>query len=240
VKTTRPLIGITTNGRWEMYYKLRVEYVDTTRRAGGIPVMLPPGEPDLDELLSRLDGIIFSGGLDVDPRLYRGQDVHETLSRIDYERDETESRLIRKLMALELPMLFICRGIQMLNVVLGGSLLSHVPDTVGEEILHRLPDKGSTPHRVFVEPESRLAKIMGQANVSTASWHHQAVREVADGFNIIARAPDGIIEALELPDRPGLVAVQWHPELTAENDPSQQRLFDWLVNAAREFRKGQM
>jgi putative glutamine amidotransferase len=143
-------------------------------------------------------------------------------------------------MALELPMVFICRGVQILNVVLGGSLLEHVPETVGEEILHRLPDRASTPHPVSVDPASRLAKIMGETDLSTASWHHQAVREVADGFNIIARAPDGIAEALEFPDRPGLVAVQWHPELTAENDPSQQRLFDWLVNAARKFREGAM
>ena len=105
MRFSRPLIGITTNGRWEMYYKLRVEYVDIVRRAGGIAVMLPPGEPHLDDLLSRLDGIIFSGGLDVDPRLYRGQDTHETLSRIDHERDETESGLIRKIVALQLPTL---------------------------------------------------------------------------------------------------------------------------------------
>lgn len=235
----RPLIGITTNGRWEMYYKLRVEYVDAVRRAGGVPVMLPPGEPHLSDLLARLDGIVFSGGLDVDPRLYRGQDDHETLSRIDYERDGTEIDLIRELIALQLPMLFICRGIQILNVVLGGSLWEHVPDIVGDEILHRLPDKASTPHRVSVTPDSRLARIMGQTDVSTASWHHQAVRELAGGLNIIARAPDGIVEAIELVDRPELVAVQWHPELTAENDPNQQRLFDWLVNAARKYREGE-
>jgi putative glutamine amidotransferase len=232
----KPIIGITTNGRWEYYYKLRIEYVDAVRRAGGIPVMLPPGESQLDDLLQRLDGIIFSGGLDVNPAFYHGQGAHPTLSRFDDERDETEIAMVHKLMAVQLPVLFICRGIQVLNVALGGTLIEHVPDVVGETILHRLPEKQPTPHAIKLDSRSKLAQVVNQTEVKTASWHHQSVHHPADGLQVVATALDGIIEALEVPDKPWLVAVQWHPELTAAVDPSQQRLFDWLVNAARPVR----
>lgn len=235
--THHPIIGVTTNDRWEHSYRLREEYVDAVRRAGGIPVMLPPGEPYWAELLPRLDGIIFSGGVDVDPATYQGNREHPTLSRFENTRDETEIQLTRKLVQTNLPMLYICRGIQVLNVALGGSLIEHLPDEVGEAVTHRLPPKDATTHEVSVNQDSRLAGIIGQTEVTTASWHHQAAREVAPGFNVVARAPDGTIEALENPAMPHLVAVQWHPELTAATDPSQQALFDWLVQQAIDYRR---
>jgi putative glutamine amidotransferase len=200
MNSLKPLIGITTNGRWEFYYKLRIEYVDAVRRAGGIPVMLPPGETALDALLERLDGVIFSGGLDLNPALYNGQSDHPALSRFDDERDETEVALARKLMNLRLPVLFICRGLQVFNVALGGTLIEHVPDVVGEITNHRLSDRQPTSHAISVEAHSNLAQVMAGTEVETASWHHQSVRKPADGLQVIALSPDGIIEALEIPE----------------------------------------
>jgi putative glutamine amidotransferase len=230
--TNPPLIGITTNGRWENYYKLRVEYVDAVRRAGGIPILLPPGESQLEALLDRVDGIIFSGGLDVSPALYHGQQEHPTLSRIDHERDDTEIALAQKLMNRRLPMLYICRGIQLLNVALGGTLIEHVPDEVDGQVAHRTPDKQHLPHALTVDEHSQLAEILSQTEVNTMSWHHQSLRQVAPGLSVVAKTVDGIIEAVEMPDTPWLTAVQWHPELSAAADPVQQNLFDWLVKEA--------
>lgn len=226
-----PIIGITTYARNESRnFTLPMEYVDAIRRAGGIPVLLPPGEPHQTELFSRLDGIILSGGGDVDPAVYRGND-HETVYMVDHERDQSELELTRHVLELEVPTLCICRGIQVLNVALGGTLIEHLPDEVGDAIAHRVPPRNPTQHPISVEPGSRLADIIGQTEATTTSWHHQAIRRPAAGLEVVAHAPDGTIEAVEMPDHPWLVAVQWHPELTAADDPGQQQLFDALVQA---------
>jgi putative glutamine amidotransferase len=139
-----------------------------------------------------------------------------------------------------MPTLGICRGLQVLNVALGGSLVEHLPDEVGEVITHRNPPPGHAQissyalHPLRVDEASRLAAILGMTQVEPASWHHQAVRRVADGLQVVARADDGTVEAAELVDHPWLLAVQWHPEITAADDPAQQRLFDAFVAAARE------
>lgn len=230
--TQRPIIGITTYGRGdERRFNLPAEYVDAVRRAGGIPVLLPPGEPYQDDLLDLLDGVIFSGGGDIDPARYNGA-PHAAIYRVDPERDESELNLIHLVVAQGLPTLNICRGTQVLNVALGGSLIEHLPDEVSGEVPHRADPSGYVHHPVSVDPDSRLAQIMGYHEVNSASWHHQAVREVAPGLKIVAQAADGTIEALEMPNHPWLVAVQWHPESIAANDPAQQRIFDGLVKAA--------
>lgn len=235
-----PLIGITTYGRdEENHFSLPGEYVDAVRRAGGIPVLIPAGETQIDALLARLDGLILAGGGDVDPELYAGNS-HIEIYMIDPERDSSEIALARKVAANGTPALGICRGLQVLNVALGGSLVEHLPDEVGEEITHRNPPPGHAQissyalHPLRVDEESRLAAIVGSNEIEPASWHHQAVRRLADGLQVVARAEDGTIEAAEAPDHPWLVAVQWHPEITAANDPAQQRLFDAFVAAARE------
>lgn len=230
--TQRPIIGITTNGRGDdRRFNLPANYVDAVRRAGGIPVLLPPGEPYQDQLLNLLDGVIFSGGGDIDPARYNGA-PHETIYRVDPERDDSEFNLIHLVLAAELPTLNICRGTQVLNVALGGSLIEHLPDEVNGEVTHRADPGGYVHHPVSVDPDSHLAQIMGHNEVNSASWHHQAVREVAPGLKIVAQADDGTIEALEMPGHPWLVAVQWHPESIAADDPAQQRIFDALVEAA--------
>ncbi|MCH2367384.1 MAG: gamma-glutamyl-gamma-aminobutyrate hydrolase family protein, partial [Planctomycetes bacterium] len=137
-----------------------------------------------------------------------------------------------------LPTLGICRGTQLLNVALGGTLVDHLPDHVGEEIAHSLPPREPTPHAIRVEKGSGLAEILGKTEFDADSWHHQAIREIAPGLTAVAQAPDGTIEAVEKKDHPWLYAVQWHPELTAAREPLQQRLFNALTEAALAARQG--
>jgi putative glutamine amidotransferase len=230
----RPIIGITTYGRDDTgKFSLETDYVDTVRRAGGIPVLLPPGELYQDELLQWLDGLILSGGGDVEPEHYQGEN-HEAIEYVDPGRDSSEIKLAQMIVETDLPTLNICRGAQVLNVALGGTLIEHLPDEVGDEIEHRTTPPGYTYHPITVEAGSRLAAIIGQAEVTSNSWHHQAVRQLAPGLKAIAFAPDGTIEAVEMPNHPWLIAVQWHPESLAANDPAHQRIFDALVEAASQ------
>ena len=230
----RPIIGLTTYARdQEQNYSLPAEYIEAVRRAGGIPVLLPPGEPYQAELLQLLDGVIFTGGGDVDPALYQGL-KHEALEKVDPERDSSEIELVQFVVEAGLPALNICRGAQVLNVALGGTLIEHLPDVVGDDVIHRATPADYMQHPVTIEPTSRLAEIVGQNEVNSASWHHQAVRQLAPGLKAVAFAPDGTIEAVEMPDHPWLIAVQWHPESLAADDPIQQRLFDTLVEAAAQ------
>ncbi len=228
-----PIIGITTHGRHvDNRFSNPAQYADAIRRAGGVPVLLPPGEPHQARLLSLLEGLILSGGGDVDPALYGGNH-HPTIYMVDPERDSSEIELTKRIVDAEVPLLSICRGAQVLNVALGGTLIEHLPDVVGEKVPQRLPPRNPTIHPIAIEPDSRLAEIIGQTEVVGTSWHHQAVRRLAPGLRAVAYAPDGTIEAVEMPEHPWLIGVQWHPELTATEDSSQQRLFDALVAAAR-------
>jgi putative glutamine amidotransferase len=231
---TLPLIGITTYGRDDNgAFALPGAYVDAVRRAGGIPVLIPPGERNLGPLLARLDGLILAGGGDLDPTLYAGS-PHETIYMLDPERDGSELEMVRHVVQSEMPTLGICRGAQVINVALGGTLIEHLPDEVGDEVLHRLPPRQPARHTIHIRPDSHLADILATQQVDSASWHHQAIRRPAPGLNVVAHAPDGAIEAAEKTDHPWLVAVQWHPEITAAEDPVQQRLFDALVEAAQK------
>ena len=227
-----PFVGITTYGRGpHNRYILPAEYVDAVRRGGGIPLLLPPGEERMDAILPLLKAVVFSGGGDLDPDLYAGLH-HETIYMVEPERDRSEIELARRVFALGVPTLAICRGAQMLNVAEGGTLIEHLPDVVGETVIHRAPPREPVAHPVRVLSESRLAGVLGATDFSCMSWHHQAIRKAAPGFEVVAYAPDGTIEGLEMRSHPWLFAVQWHPELTAAEDPVQQRLFDALVEAA--------
>jgi putative glutamine amidotransferase len=229
----RPLIGITTYGRIkDGRFHLPAEYVDAVRRAGGVPVLLAPGEEHVDALLERLDGVVLSGGGDVDPRHYGGAVDHPAIERVDPERDAFELTMARRVVERGVPTLSICRGCQVLNVALGGTLIEHLPDVVGEELAHRGPPGEGARHAVVVEPSSHLATILSETRTEPVSWHHQAPGNVAAPLEVVAWAADGTVEALEHPEHPWLVGVQWHPEETAAEDPAQQRLFDALVEAA--------
>lgn len=236
-----PRIGITTYGRGgpgtlEGRYNLPAKYVDAVRRAGGLPLLLPPGETRVEEALALVDAVILTGGPDVEPARYGGTN-HPKVYGVDPERDTSEIELVRAAARDGRPTLGICRGCQVINVALGGTLIEHLPDLVGESVLHRGPEREYVPHLVHVDPRSRLARILGTTDPSPASSHHQAIRRPADGLSIVARAPDGTIEGVELRGHPWLVAVQWHPEHTAGEDAVQQRLFDQLVAAASELRE---
>ena len=232
-----PIIGITTYGRNEdNHFTLPAEYIEAIRNAGGLPWPIMHGEPRLREILEHIDGLILAGGGDLNPLLYGGAD-HETIYMLDDERDQTEIDLANRAIDSDIPTLGICRGTQILNVARGGSLYEHLPDVVGDKISHRAPPREPTPHAVHVASGSTLAKILEETRFSSYSWHHQGLNNVPDEFKVVAKAPDGVIEAIEMPDHPWLIAVQWHPELTAAEDPIQQRLFNKLVEAASQVDK---
>jgi putative glutamine amidotransferase len=229
----RPIIGITTYGRDEdNRFRLPCLYVDSIRRAGGVVVLIPPGEQHGEEIFSVFDGVILAGGGDVDPALYGGR-KHETIYSVDAERDKTEVALVHHLVESRVPTLGICRGHQVINVALGGTLYEHLSEVVGEKVVHRLPPREPTEHSIVVSAESKMASLLGESSFAAASWHHQAVRKLGEGLTAVAQAPDGTIEGCELPSHPWFYSVQWHPELTAHISPTQQRLFDSLVDACR-------
>ena len=229
-----PLIGLTTYGRGaDNRYTLPADYIDAVRRAGGVPLLIAPGESRVEAILDVIDALVLSGGGDIDPSRYDGK-RHDTNYSIDQERDTLELELARRVIDSSIPTLGICRGAQILNVVQGGKLIEHIPDEIGEKVLHRAPPREPVTHGVKLKTGSRLAKILGRDQFDATSWHHQALRGAAAGFDAVAHAPDGTIEAIEMPSHPWMIAVQWHPELSAASDPLQQKLFDALVEAARK------
>ena len=241
----KPIIAVTMYGRYEKdlanpwykeHFSLPAKYIDAVRRAGGIPLLLPPGEEDLTAVLAVVDGVLVTGGSDVHPDGYGGNSHHPQLTVHDPERDKLELTLVRHLVNdRRLPTLCICRGVQVLNVALGGTLHEHVADLQPQDI-HRNKDGGWAMQEVQVVPTSLLAEVMQATTVVTSSGHHQAIKDVAPDLSVSATAPDGIIEAVEHRGLPWMLGVQWHPEVTAADDPTQQRLFDELVQEAARYK----
>ncbi len=235
-KKIRPaLIGITTYGRKEAIpFSLPSAYLDAVRIAGGVPVLLPPGDSDPAILLEPLDGLIISGGGDISPEFYNG-DTHPTIYSVDSERDIFELSLAQFALKNHIPVLGICRGLQILTVVSGGTLIPHVPDVYGTSVAHRLePEPGKrlpTQHMVKINSESRLAKVIQKTQIPVVSWHHQALHTLPSGWRAVAHATDdGVIEAVEHQYHPWAIGVQWHPELSV-NDPNHERIFKAFVQA---------
>ncbi len=230
-----PVIGLTTYPSGQGYgYHTPVEYVHAVARAGGVPVLLPPlGGEMVEAWLERVDGVVLIGGGDINPSLFDGGE-HPTIYNLSPERDGTETALARALLAHKKPTLAICRGLQVLNTVLGGTLHLHLPDVVGEDVNHRVPPRDPTLHAVRVAEGSCLAGLLGSTETTSKSWHHQAIAEPGEGVVPVAWAPDGVIEAVEIDGQPQLIAVQWHPELSAAEDPAQQKLFEALIRMSAE------
>jgi putative glutamine amidotransferase len=237
----KPLIGITTfrtdSGRGYIYLSLTESYVQAVAAGGALPVLVPLGLPedDLDRIRGKLDGLVLSGGGDLDPALYGGI-PHPSVGEIDEDRDRVELHLARKFVDAGRPLLGICRGMQLLNVALGGTLYSDIAAQRRGAIAHDLwPGQGydHSHHMVRIEEESRLAEILGQPMVEVNSLHHQGVRDLAPGLIPTAYAPDGLIEAFELPDHPFGLAVQWHPERLA-GERAMPGLFEALTRAAAD------
>ena len=230
----KPIVGLTTYPASATHgWHTPALYVDAVLRAGGVPMMLSGQCPDCAERwLDVVDGVVLIGGGDINPAEF-GSAGHETIYNLSAERDAMELALMRALLTHPKPVLAICRGMQILNTVLGGTLHVHLPDVVGESVLHRAPPRDPIQHSIQVAADSELAKVIGQ-QVHTASWHHQAIDQLGQGLKAVAWAPDGVIEAVELDGRPDLLAVQWHPEITAAEDDGQQHMFDWLIKQANQ------
>jgi putative glutamine amidotransferase len=214
---------------------VREAYLQAVLNAGGAPVLLPAGLPEeaLSGLLSRLDGLLLTGGGDIDPARFSGA-LHSRVYGIDPERDETEIRLVQLAAETGKPFLGICRGIQAINVALGGSLYTHIADQLPGALKHDQTSdipRDFLAHRVSITPGSRLAAILGGVDVAVNSLHHQGAQRVAPGLTAVALSPDGLVEAVELPGHPFGLGVQWHPECL-QAYPPQRSLFQALVRAA--------
>jgi gamma-glutamyl-gamma-aminobutyrate hydrolase PuuD len=231
----RPVIGITSYaqparwGAWDLPAALiPLMYVDAVERAGGRPVVIPPSDDGAGETLDLLDGVVFSGGADVDPASY-GAQAHPLTDPPQERRDRGELALLGAALARDVPVLAICRGSQLLNVLRGGDLVQHLPDELGHTD-HRETHGVFSDHEVTVGAETRLGAVLG-GSATVKSSHHQGLGRLGEGLVEAARATDGTVEALEDPTKRFAVGVLWHPEAGED-----QRLFDALVEEARRYR----
>ncbi|MGH7789942.1 MAG: gamma-glutamyl-gamma-aminobutyrate hydrolase family protein [Candidatus Binatia bacterium] len=209
-------------------FSIPTGYIDAVRAAGAVPIVLPPGEREPARLLAALNALIVSGGGDINPKAYGGA-AHETVYAVCEERDEFEFALTRAALAdTRVPLLCICRGLQVLNVVCGGSLHVHLPEHYGEQVAHRTAPRNTSMHAVRIDPDSRLAQILGTSEAQVRSWHHQAIDRLGDDLRPVAWAEDGVVEAVEHVRHPWCIGVQWHPEMQLD-DPAQQGLFRALL-----------
>lgn len=237
----KPVIGITSgltitdlNGVVSRRVDISAWYSDAVVAAGGTPVILPPIPGTEDAVLGLVDGLIFSGGADLDPALFGDETVHPDTYGVEPSRDTFELALARKAYAQDVPVLGICRGIQLLNVALGGTLIQHVPDT--SDLEHRQQKIGIVPyegiHSVELAQGSLVADVFGTQSLMTNSFHHQALRDVAAPLTITGRTEDGIVEAVESNEKGCFFAVQWHPEMMHAHDTLQLAPFTRLVEKA--------
>lgn len=231
----KPIIGITSYAQeasWG-YWKLPAalipfSYVESVTAAGGRPLLVPPVPDAIEETLDALDGLILSGGADIDPEVY-GDERHPETTVTHPHRDEAELPLLEAALARDMPVLAICRGMQVLNVLHGGALHQHLPELVGHEG-HRAVQGAFSDHEVTIEPGSRTGSLLGpRAHVKSS--HHQGLDRVGDGLAVVGHAEDGSIEAIEDPARRFALGVLWHPE---EGD--DKTLFEALVAEARSYR----
>jgi putative glutamine amidotransferase len=241
----KPLVGITPSpvedqmphGRF-VRYAMAAPYVEAVLAAGGVPIVLPPQDGNGDALLDAVDALLLSGGGDVEPARYGDVEVHPAVYGVSPLRDRFELELAAGALARDLPLLCICRGLQLLNVALGGTLIQDVADQhdAPVRVQHRQHEDGlpsdAVGHELAVAPDSLLARVFGSKTVGVNSFHHQAIKALAPTLVPNARAADGLIEAVSLPETTFVLGVQWHPELMFERHPEQLRPFTALVEAA--------
>lgn len=237
----RPIIGITTSQQQQkgsIRLGIPRDYVRAVEMAGGIPLLIPVvDDPQLaGAMVGTIDGLLLAGGVDLDPHRF-GEDPIPQLGEVDPERDAIELELTSAALAADLPVLGICRGIQVLNVAAGGTLYQDIVAEVPHSLLHH--QKAPRPfacHEVRLEPESALARIYQTEIVRVNSFHHQAVRVVAPALRVAAKAKDAVIEGIESREHAFCVGVQWHPECMVERYPVHRRLFAAFVEAAKACR----
>lgn len=233
----RPLIGITLD--WESaggysnfpWYALRENYCDAIADAGGVPITLPVLEKNTVSYLEVVDGLVITGGnFDVDPILFGENNRHEKVS-IKQRRTNFEFAITQGAIHKNLPILGICGGQQLLNVVLGGTLIQHIPDEIKDAVPHEQPNpRDQAGHIIKVKPNTKLYEIVQSDTMSVNSAHHQAVKEIAKDVIVNAIALDGVIEGIEVPSKRFCLGVQWHPEFTI--DPGDMKIFSALIDAA--------
>ena len=239
----QPFIGITTTRR-EADERSKIScqenYIRSILTAGGIPLLIPLGLSleQRTRIVEQLDGIMLTGGGDIHPRYFNGKS-HSTVYGIIPDRDELEVSLVNLAMQHHKPLLGICRGCQVMNVALGGTLITDIPTQFNGSINHSTSDDNPWPtiaHSVNIVEKSRLAKIISEQQIEVNSRHHQAVEKVAPGTIVSAVSPDGLIEGIEAIDHPFCIGVQWHPE-GMPSDPNAKELFAAFVEAARTMRE---
>ncbi len=237
----RPLIGITTSDvsiQGKIYHRAYAPNSLAIAAAGGLPVLIPTGldEDTLRATYEAMDAVLLPGGVDVDP-IHYGQERHPLTIQIDDKRDALELTIARWAVDDDAPVLGICRGHQVLNVALGGTLIQDIPSQVETELTHDLPNglpRSTRIHDITIDASSRLAEVLGGTHFQVNSLHHQSVEKAAPGAALTAYSPDGVVEALEVPDKSFVLSVQWHPEDLYHDDESMNRLFIAFVQAARE------
>jgi putative glutamine amidotransferase len=243
----RPVIGITSSHLIDKAshgvfprHALPTAYSAAVHRAGGVPVILPFIPEAAEQMLELIDGLILSGGSDLDPALFGDAEVHPQTYDILPDRDSAELALANGALARDMPILGICRGIQALNVAAGGTLYQDVPDQFSQEIRHRQHESeipaDQPGHTVTVQPGSLLERTYGAGPIPVNSFHHQAVKGIAPGLVVSGRSEDGLIEAIESTDHAFVLAVQWHPELMFARDSAHLAPFSSLITVAAQVR----
>jgi putative glutamine amidotransferase len=234
----KPLIGITTYHSTNTYGQplvlLQESYIRAIRQAGGVPVLIPSliAQDGWEALYTRLDGILFSGGGDIGLEHSPG-DPHPRIDEVDPDRDTVELNMVNAAVSDGKPFLGICRGCQVMNVALGGTLYTHIPDQLPDALDHSYPGNLRTVlvHQVKIEEGTQTAEIFGEPIIQVNSLHHQGIKDVAPSVRAAGHAPDGLVEAIELPDHPFGLAVQWHPEWLTDQEGTRN-LFRKFVQAA--------
>lgn len=234
-----PLIGITAGNdpRTPGQYVIRWDYVRSIEQAGGIPVILAPSGAALhSRLTTRLDGLVLTGGVDIEPSAY-GEAFHPSVTRVSPERDEFEFKLTKTSLQQKMPILAICRGLQVLNVVMGGSLVQDIPTMIQSEISHddSKRQRHELAHQITLKTGTRLYEILKMEKLWVNSFHHQSAKQLGHGLIPVAWADDEVIEAVELPDSHFVIGVQWHPESFWNQGATFGALFHSFTAAARNF-----
>jgi putative glutamine amidotransferase len=227
----KPLIGITSSYSWDNHNQiLPNSYVDAIERGGGTPVLLPPSFTiDVEQLLESVDGLVLTGGVDIDPQHY-GENPIPQMGTIDPKRDDFELKITKEALRGGKPILAICRGHQVLNVAAGGTLIQDIASQVPEALKHRQKAPTYYPsHTVRVQEGSRLHGIFGKSELGVNTFHHQAVRDMGEGLVATAWAPDGVLEAMEIPGDAFVLGVQWHPERMIDGE--MLKIFQGFVQA---------
>lgn len=233
----KPLIGIGSDvlqneGERDRAFVFTT-YIESLKRAGAVPVLIPPQPENAADLVETLDGILLAGGDDCDPAEY-GEEKHPTCETMDPRRQKNDLGLAKLARERRIPTLGICLGVQVMNVAAGGTLIQDIGSAVDTDIDHASEPSDRHRHDVHIDSSTTLGRILGDQELNVNSSHHQAIGRVADGLRVTAKAPDGIVEGLEDPSHPFYVGVQWHPE-DMPGESSASAIFGAFVEAARKY-----